>query len=75
MCFLVLQDILERVRRRDPEQKEFLQAVEEVLTCLEPVLAKRPEYATVLERMCEPERLIVFRCVHSIPMYLPQQAR
>ncbi|KAF6248937.1 glutamate dehydrogenase [Scenedesmus sp. NREL 46B-D3] len=56
-----VQEILARVSRRDPEQHEFLQAVEEVLMCLEPVLAKKPEYAAVLERMCEPERLITFR--------------
>ncbi|WIA23076.1 hypothetical protein OEZ86_009988 [Tetradesmus obliquus] len=56
-----VQEILAKVSRRDPEQREFLQAVEEVLMCLEPVLAKKPEYASVIERMCEPERLIVFR--------------
>lgn len=51
--------------RRDPEQSEFLQAVEEVLMSLEPVLQAKPQYGTVLERMCEPERLIMFRSVGS----------
>jgi glutamate dehydrogenase (NADP+) len=57
----VSQGILAKVQARDPEQKEFLQAVEEVLLSLKPVLAKHPEYCAVLERMCEPERQIMFR--------------
>jgi len=40
---------------------EFLQAVEEVLLSLKPVLAQHPEYCTVLERLCEPERQLMFR--------------
>jgi hypothetical protein len=58
-----MQDVLAKVAARDPEQSEFLQAVEEVLMSLEPVLAAKPQYAQVLERMCEPERLIMFRWV------------
>ncbi len=46
---------------RDPDQKEFLQAVEEVFTSLAPVIEKKPEYAAVLERIAEPERQIAFR--------------
>lgn len=57
----IIQDVLAKVAARDPEQSEFLQAVEEVLMSLEPVLAAKPQYAQVLERMCEPERLIMFR--------------
>jgi glutamate dehydrogenase (NADP+) len=49
------------VRVRDPAQPEFLQAVEEVLMSLKPVLAKKPEYCAVIERLCEPERQIMFR--------------
>uniref|UniRef100_A0A383VGJ9 Glutamate dehydrogenase n=2 Tax=Tetradesmus obliquus TaxID=3088 RepID=A0A383VGJ9_TETOB len=56
-----VEGILAKVQARDPEQKEFLQAVEEVLLSLKPVLAKHPEYCAVLERMCEPERQIMFR--------------
>ncbi|WP_330348641.1 NADP-specific glutamate dehydrogenase [Streptomyces sp. NBC_00582] len=51
------------VLARDPAQSEFHQAVREVLESLEPVLARRPEYTRhrVLERLCEPERQLVFR--------------
>jgi hypothetical protein len=38
-----MQDVLKRVRARDPDQKEFLQACEEVLVTLEPVLTKYPQ--------------------------------
>lgn len=102
--------MLAKVRARDPHQDEFLQAVEEVLLSLKPVLAKNPEYVPmpgptsvpvhiisikhcvcahpmhasrlsrstctnsagavpprryckVLERLCEPERVLMFRCV------------
>lgn len=55
------QGVLANVRARDPDQKEFMQAVEEVLLSLKPVLAKRPEYCAVLQRLCEPERMIMFR--------------
>ncbi|KAK9810711.1 hypothetical protein WJX73_001208 [Symbiochloris irregularis] len=55
------QAIFDKVKARDPDQKEFLQAVEEVLTTLEPVLKKRPELIPVVERLCEPERQILFR--------------
>ncbi|MFE6306365.1 NADP-specific glutamate dehydrogenase [Nocardiopsis sp. NPDC057823] len=53
----------ERVVRRDPDQPEFRQAVLEVLETLSPVLVQHPEYveAGILERLCEPERQIVFR--------------
>jgi len=57
----VVQAVLEKVRRRDPVQQEFLQACEEVLTSLEPALEKYPHLANVLERMTEPERQIIFR--------------
>ncbi len=50
-------------QKRDPDQPEFLQAVKEVLESLEPVLAKNPdiEKTGIIERMVEPERMIVFR--------------
>ena len=51
------------VIRRNPDEHEFHQAVHEVLTSLEPVLAKDPHYAdnALLERLVEPERQIIFR--------------
>lgn len=56
-----LQEAYDRIVARDPDQKEFLQAVEEVFTSLAPVIEKKPEYADVLERIAEPERQILFR--------------
>ncbi len=51
------------IERRNPAQPEFHQAVHEVLDTLAPVLAARPEYAEpgLVERLCEPERQIIFR--------------
>ena len=48
---------------KNPEQTEFHQAVEEVVESLWPVLDKRPEYrkAKIMERLVEPERVIMFR--------------
>ncbi|MDD4849078.1 MAG: NADP-specific glutamate dehydrogenase [Gemmiger sp.] len=48
---------------RNAEQKEFLQAVDEVLESLEPAVAAHPEYqkAGLIERMVEPERVVMFR--------------
>ncbi|QRN80828.1 MAG: glutamate dehydrogenase, partial [Nocardiopsis sp. BM-2018] len=53
----------EHVARRNPDEPEFQQAVLEVLDSLSPALSRHPEYADerVLERLCEPERQIVFR--------------
>ncbi len=49
--------------RRNPGHPEFHQADREVLETLGPVLAKYPEFAEhkILERLCEPERQIIFR--------------
>ena len=57
------QDILQQVRKINPEQPEFCQAVQEFLESLAPVLEQRPEYrkAKILERMVEPERVVMFR--------------
>ena len=59
----VIHDIFENVKRRDPDQPEFHQAVWEVLESLEPVLENHPEFveAGIVERIVEPERLIHFR--------------
>ncbi len=58
-----LDGVLERVRATNPGEPEFHQAVEEVLVSLEPVLDRHPHYRTqkVLERMVEPERVLMFR--------------
>ena len=58
-----LEGVLEHVERKNPGEPEFHQAVEEVLDSLEPVLERHPHYRTekVLDRLVEPERVIVFR--------------
>ncbi|HEU5144948.1 MAG TPA: NADP-specific glutamate dehydrogenase [Dermatophilaceae bacterium] len=58
-----LQQIYEVVLRRNPGELEFHQAVLEVFESLAPVVRKHPEYAEskILERLCEPERQIIFR--------------
>ena len=58
-----LLDVMETVKRRNPNEPEFHQAVEEVLESLEPVINKYPEFekAGLVERIVEPERLICFR--------------
>ncbi|MFC7339918.1 NADP-specific glutamate dehydrogenase [Saccharopolyspora griseoalba] len=58
-----LEPIYEVVVERNHGEVEFHQAVREVLESIGPVLAKHPEYAEhkVIERLCEPERQIVFR--------------
>ena len=58
-----LQSVYDEVLRRNPGEAEFHQAVREVFDSLGPVLLKHPRYveAAVLERICEPERQIIFR--------------
>ncbi|MEL4357212.1 MULTISPECIES: NADP-specific glutamate dehydrogenase [unclassified Luteococcus] len=58
-----LELVYETVVKRNPGEVEFHQAVKEVLDSLSPVLKRHPQYteANVLERMCEPERQIIFR--------------
>ncbi|HPS64511.1 MAG TPA: NADP-specific glutamate dehydrogenase [Ignavibacteria bacterium] len=56
-------EILEKVKAKDPAQPEFHQAVMEVVDSLEIVLDKHPEYRAhkVIDRIIEPERVILFR--------------
>ena len=56
-------EVFEIVKKRNPHEVEFLQAVREVFDSLEPVMEKHPEYRTanILERIVEPERQIIFR--------------
>lgn len=58
-----LQSVFDDVLRRNPGEVEFHQAVREVFDSLGPVLRKHPQYveAAVLERVCEPERQVIFR--------------
>jgi glutamate dehydrogenase (NADP+) len=58
-----LQPIYDEVIARNPGEAEFHQAVREVLETLGPVLAKHPELARekVIQRVCEPERQVIFR--------------
>ena len=58
-----LNEVYQGLAKRNGEQKEFLQAVEEVLESLEPVVEAHPEYEKVglIERLVEPERIIMFR--------------
>ena len=58
-----LNGLMERVIARDPEQKEFHQAVREVLVSLVPVVEDRPELIEegVMDCLVEPERIIKFR--------------
>ena len=54
---------LEQVRRRDPAQPEFLQAVHEVMNSIWPFITANPKYAEhgLLDRLVEPERVVTFR--------------
>ncbi|MCL2803201.1 MAG: NADP-specific glutamate dehydrogenase [Micrococcales bacterium] len=59
----MVESVFNQVKKRDPYQAEFHQAVQEVLASLEPAIARRPEFAeaALLERMVEPERTVTFR--------------
>jgi glutamate dehydrogenase (NADP+) len=63
MEVFIMSDILQLVKNKDPQEREFHQAVEEFLESVEPVLEQNPEYrqAKILERLVEPERIIMFR--------------
>ncbi len=58
-----MTDIIRYMKNRDPFEKEFHQAVEEVFETVQPVLERYPDYqqAAILERLIEPERVIQFR--------------
>ena len=57
------QRVLDLVKTRNSHEKEFIQAVQEVLNTIEPVLAANSKYEAhaILERIVEPERTILFR--------------
>ena len=58
-----VQKVLDNVKAKNANEPEFIQAVEEVLSTLAPVLEANPQYekAAILERMVEPERVVMFR--------------
>jgi glutamate dehydrogenase (NADP+) len=58
-----VEDVIAQTKAKNPGEPEFHQAIEEVLDSLVPVFERRPEYrsARILERMIEPERVIMFR--------------
>ncbi|KGK86966.1 NADP-specific glutamate dehydrogenase [Clostridium sp. HMP27] len=58
-----VNEIFETVKKRNPGESEFHQAVKEVLDSLVPVLEKHPEYVAegIVDRIVEPERMIMFR--------------
>ena len=58
-----VKELLAKVEARDSHQPEFLQAVGEVVGSLNPILERHPEYrnAALLERIVEPERVLMFR--------------
>lgn len=60
-----IQGIVERVIARNPGEPEFHQAVTEVLHSLGPAIERRSDYAEarIIERICEPERQVIFRVV------------
>src|SRR5438445_5868060 len=58
-----MEEVMSGVKAKNPAEPEFHQAVQEVFESLRLVLAKHPEYqsARLLERIVEPERVIMFR--------------
>lgn len=61
----LVDQYLEIIKKRNPGEPEFYQTAEEVLSCIEPVIKKHPEYlkSGLIERLIEPERMISFRVV------------
>lgn len=61
----MIDDVIAKVKERDKDQPEFIQAVEEVLTTLKPTEEKHPEFvkAKIYERIVEPDRTLMFRVV------------
>src|SRR5437868_14856170 len=59
----IAHEVLEIVKKRNPNEPEFLQAVTEVLESIEPAVRRNKKYrdAKILERLVEPERVIHFR--------------
>ncbi len=58
-----ISELINNVKKKNPGEPEFHQTVQEIVESLEPVIEKHPEYrkAKILERLVEPERVIIFR--------------
>ena len=58
-----IERVLTNLKAKNTDQPEFIQAVEEVLESLEPVIKAHPEYEdmAILERLTEPERTLMFK--------------
>ncbi|MCQ2225883.1 MAG: glutamate dehydrogenase, partial [Paludibacteraceae bacterium] len=58
-----VKEFMDKVIAKNPGEAPFHQAVQEVVESLLPYIEQHPEYknAKILERMCEPERVIIFR--------------
>jgi glutamate dehydrogenase (NADP+) len=58
-----IREFMTGLKRRNPHEKEFHQAVHEVVQSLMPFVVENPKYleANILERMTEPDRIIIFR--------------
>ena len=63
MRYQSFEDFIQQVAVRNPGQPEFLQAVTEVIESLWPYIAQHPKYAEhgLLDRLVEPERVVMFR--------------
>ncbi len=63
MSYSGVQEFMDYIKKKNPGEPEFHQAVQEVVSSLWPFLEKNPKYlkAKILERICEPERVIIFR--------------
>ena len=60
-----VDSVLQELVRKNPAQEEFIQAATEVLNSLRPVIDANPrfEQTGLLERLTEPERVVMFRCL------------
>ena len=58
-----MMEIIQKVKDKDPHEREFHQAITEVMESIKPVMDQEPELrsAKILERIVEPERVILFR--------------
>lgn len=72
-----IERVLEETKAKNPNEPEFLQTVEEVLSSLEPLIEQHPEYEenALLERMVEPERVIEFKVVWEDDNHKPHVNR
>jgi len=59
----IINAVIEKVKQMDPDQREFHQAVIEVMETLEPTTTRHPDFVKsgIYERIVEPERAVIFR--------------